>query len=95
MATKSTRILDPQGRILIPNHIREVLNLKAGNHVEVALEDDYTIRIRVTEARCTICGESVEDKRSVAITAGQGQKHICCHCALKIVKVMEREKVCK
>lgn len=95
MATKSTRIIDPQGRILIPNHIREALNMKTGNHVEVALESDNTIRIRITEARCTICGESVEDKRSVTITAGHSKKHICCHCAVQIVQLMEREEVCK
>lgn len=93
MATKFTRYVDPQGRILIPSHIRDALNLNTGNNVELSLEDDGTLRIRAQEPRCSICGESVEDKRSAAITAGQSRKYICCNCALALVRVLENEKV--
>ena len=87
MATKSTRYLDNQGRIVLPNHIRKALNLNSGNVVEVALEDDGTIRIRATDSRCCICGGSVEGKHHVKLTK---DKLVCFNCSQEIAKAMMR-----
>lgn len=85
MATKSTRYLDDQGRIILPSHIRKALNLSSGNVVEVALDDDGTIRIRPTKERCCICGGSVESKHHTHLSK---DKLICFDCAQNVAKAM-------
>lgn len=84
MATKSTRILDPQGRINLPSHIREALNLAPGNRVEMRLEDDGTIRLSVKKDRCALCGESVEGKHHTKL----GSKFVCYKCAQNLAREM-------
>lgn len=86
MATKTTRYVDDQGRIVLPAHIRTALNLASGNVVEVALEDDGTIRIRPTYERCCICGEGVEGQHRAEITVGTGKKFICYNCSQAIIR---------
>ena len=88
MATKSTRYIDDQGRIVLPHHIRKALNLASGNVVEVALEDDNTIRIRPSTERCCICGGSVENKHHTQISPAPNKKLICFDCAQKVAKAM-------
>lgn len=88
MATKSTRYLDPQGRIVIPNHIRKALNLNTGNVVEVTLDDNGTIRIRPIEERCALCGESVEQKHFTEIKIGANRKLVCYDCAQLLARKM-------
>ena len=85
MATKSVRIIDPQGRIIIPNHIRSALNVAPGNLLEVVLDDDNTIRVRPVEERCAICGKSVED---AVRKAKLGKKSICYDCCQSIAREM-------
>lgn len=88
MSTKSTRLVDNQGRVIIPNHIRKALNLTPGNLVEVELDDDNNIRIRATQERCAVCGKSVEGKHRAEITASKksDKKFICYECSQKILK---------
>ena len=86
MTTKSTRLVDNQGRVIIPNHIRKALNVAPGNTVEVELDDDNNIRIRVIEERCCICGESVEGKHRAEIKVGPSAKFICYNCSQQIIK---------
>ena len=59
---KTIRYLDPQGRVILPSHIRKSLNLTTGSVLEVNLEDDGTIRITPTEERCVVCGSAVKEK---------------------------------
>ena len=91
MAIKSTRYIDPQGRIVLPNHIRKALNLGTGNVVQVELEDDGTIRIRAEKSRCSVCGHSVEDKVHAKIKVTNGMKHICYKCAHDIAQAMIKQ----
>lgn len=42
-ASTDDRQLDSKGRITIPKSIRERLNLTAGDHVDIAVEDDAVI----------------------------------------------------
>lgn len=83
LATKAIRYMDDQGRINIPNHIRRALNLKGGNVVEVALEDDGTIRLNASEERCSLCGQN--DKHFTKLDKNQ---LICYECAQKVAKAM-------
>ena len=80
MAYKPTRIIDLHGRVVIPNHIREALKLHTGSYVDIALEDDGSIRIRAHETRCIICGESVEHKEHAELDKGSGKKYVCGEC---------------
>lgn len=87
MDTKSTRYLDAQGRIILPNHIRKALNLVPGSAVEVEMEDSITIRIRPEEARCELCGGKItKDNTAVTISVWSGKKHICRECDTKIYR---------
>lgn len=88
MATKSTRYIDPQGRIIIPKHIRKALNLNTGNVVEVSLDDDGTIRVRASYERCTICGEGVEGRPVAEVTVGSGRKLVCYNCSQAVARSM-------
>ena len=86
MANKSTRLVDPQGRVIIPGHIRKALNIAPGNTVEVELDDDNNIHVRLVQERCAVCGKSVEGKHRAEIKAGTTTKHICYECSQKILK---------
>lgn len=89
MATKATRYVDNQGRVVLPSHIREALNLAPGNVVTVELDDDGTIRMRASQERCCVCGEGMEDKPCAEIEAN-GKKRVCYKCAQAIARDMIR-----
>lgn len=91
MTTKSTRYLDAQGRIILPNHIRKALNLAPGSAVEVDMEDAYTIRIRPADLRCDLCGLRLSEKEGRTITVWSGQKHVCRICEAKILIEKNKE----
>ena len=86
MKAKTIRYLDAQGRVILPSHIRNSLNLKGGSAVEVAVEDDGTIRLSPTEERCAICGEPTETS---GIKVGPHTKCVChnCSCMIKEASV--------
>ncbi len=86
MTTKATRLVDDQGRVLIPPHIRKSLNLAPGNTVEIDMDPGGTIKIRPVGERCCICGESVDGKHRAEIKAGPVKKHICYNCSQQILK---------
>ena len=77
MKAKTIRYLDAQGRVILPSHIRNALNLKGGSPVEVTVEESGTIRIRPALERCAICGEGVENG---GIKVGPYTKYVCCNC---------------
>lgn len=86
MSNKPTRIIDGSWRILIPHHIREALNLAPGNCVDIQLEADGSIRIRVEEARCAICGKSVASEEHAELTKGTGRKYVCGECTAALCR---------
>lgn len=89
MATKATRYVDNQGRIILPAFIRKHLNLGSGHVVDMTLEDDGSIRIKAAKERCSVCGNSVEDKPHSEISAN-GKKFVCYECAQAIARDMIR-----
>lgn len=86
--TKSLRYLDAQGRIVLPSHIRNGLNLNPGNVVSVELEDG-SIKIRPTVERCEVCGKSVEQEKCAAIKVDSGTRFVCRKCAYRIVRAFK------
>lgn len=79
------RRIDDQGRIIIPNHIRKDLNLVPGSLVEVSMDEDKTILVKLTSDNCCICGKSLEGKNAIQITK---QKTMCVDCAKAVAKVI-------
>lgn len=87
MATKNNRLIDHQGRVVLPTHIRNALNLQPGNVVQVELDDEGTIRIRPVQERCCLCGETVGENY-IPLTTGPDRKLICKECGQKVAKEM-------
>ena len=77
MKAKATVRVDPQGRLMIPAHIRKELNLKPGDELGIDVDPFGTIRIESTKERCCLCGESAE----IGVTIGHRQRRICRSCA--------------
>lgn len=84
MKTKTTRLVDPQGRVSIPGYLRELAGINPGDTVTVEV-DDSGIRIYASENRCCICGESHEKMLSVII--GPNKHRFCIRCAHAIAKI--------
>lgn len=89
MSTKSNRYVDNQGRVVLPSHIREALNLGPGCEVSIDLVGDAAIRIRAKEDRCCVCGTSPDGAPCAEIEAN-GKKRICYKCAQAIARDMIR-----
>jgi AbrB family looped-hinge helix DNA binding protein len=86
MATTKTTRMDAQGRVLLPPHIRKELNLRAGQQVDVSMENG-TIKIKPAEELCAFCGDSVKEKHHISL----GNNHICRSCGLVISKILNKE----
>lgn len=88
MATKSTRFVDKQGRIILPAHIRNALNIGEGHTVTIRLDDDGTIRINAVPERCFACGDAVDQKHFTEFETSNGKRLVCYECAQAIAKAM-------
>lgn len=84
--TKTTR-MDGQGRIVLPVHIREELNLNPGQEVTVYLEEG-TIKIQPAEKRCVFCGNSVNEDQHIPL----GDKYVCRNCCLDLSRILIRKE---
>ena len=78
MKAKATVRVDPQGRLMIPAHIRKELNLLPGDELGIDVDPFGTIHLESTKKSCFICGKSPE--KGIII---QG-KAICRECAFEI-----------
>lgn len=85
-----TRFVDKQGRIIIPAHIRNDLNIGTGHTVTIEQEGKDSIRIRVVPDRCCICGDAVDNKRFTNVPVGSETKPVCFDCAQAVAKSMMR-----
>lgn len=84
MSLKPTRHVDPQGRILIPSHIRKELNLSPGSAVTIELGRDRTIKVSAAKDCCFICGKTVGGSDATKVKAVAGEKVICPACAERV-----------
>lgn len=81
MSKKLERLMDGQGRVLLPSHIRKYLDLREGSVLEIDLTDDGIITITPGETRCSICGKSLDGKPRIEL---KNKKLICADCAIEI-----------
>ena len=68
----SERTIDRLGRMVLPADIRKVWGLRAGDLLDLRLEDDRLVMTKRTP-ECAICG-TTEQLRSVR------DRHICTPC---------------
>lgn len=86
---KQTYRIDPQGRIMIPVHIRKQLNLKPGSTVNID-RDGRNIRIKLAQENCVICGKPVKASHAKTIQTADGEKVICDSCSKSITEKGEQ-----
>lgn len=67
------RIIDAQGRVLIPAHIRKALNMTDGKFVEVT-QNGNGVMITPSEHRCDICGRIIGNHKQYK------SKKVCIPC---------------
>ena len=86
MKTKTTRLVDPAGRVSLPGYLRELVGIDPGATVTVEVTKDNAIRIYATGGRCCICEKPVKDAK---ITVGK-DTHLCTGCANAISYIMNK-----
>ena len=88
MKKKTTRQVDPQGRVSIPGYIRELAGINPGDTVTVEVGEDSTLRIYASSERCCICEKPIKGSK---ITVGT-DVHICIECARAIAYITDKIK---
>lgn len=91
MSYNPTRRIDPQGRIMIPSHIRKALNLSPGQLVTVELGPDRIIQVKPAIERCVICGKTIKEPSDTTAVLGKDELNVCTECAKKIADA-EKER---
>lgn len=90
MKTKTTRLVDPQGRVSIPGYLRELAGINAGDTVTVEVGEDNVLRIYASSDRCCICGESQAPAEMLQVAIGPHTHPICAPCARMIVTTLKK-----
>ena len=90
MKKKTTRLVDPQGRVSIPGYIRELVEINPGDTVNVEVGEDNSIRIYANSDRCCICGESQEAAKMLQVPIGPYTHPFCISCARTICNTLKK-----
>ena len=79
-ATSLTRKLDALGRIVLPKEIRESMNIKESDNLEIYVSESEII-LRKPDTACVICS-SENDLKAI------DEKNICQKCVEKIKAII-------
>ena len=90
MKTKTTRLVDPQGRVSIPGYLRELAGINAGDTVVLEVGDDNSLRIYASSDRCCICGESQDPAKMLPVSIGPYKHLFCVNCARTISNTLKK-----
>ena len=90
MKKKTSRLVDPQGRVSLPGYLRELAGINPGDTVTVEVGEDNAIRIYGSNDRCCICGESQEAAKMLQVAIGPCKHPICVNCARTIVTTLKK-----
>ena len=90
MKTKTTRTVDPQGRVSIPGYLRELAGINPGDTVTVEVGEDNALRISANSDRCCICGESHEVEKLLKVPIGPYEHLFCVDCARTICTTLKK-----
>ena len=81
--------IDEQGRVLIPSHIRDRLNLRPGDPVEVTeTKGGDAILVRRAVDRCIGCGTPLTSGKYAKINE---ENKLCIRCCETVVEAMTKE----
>ena len=94
MKTKTTRTVDPQGRVSIPGYLRELAGINPGDNVTVEV-DDSGIHIYASADRCCICGEIHDADKLVKVPIGPTVHLFCRNCCYAIITIDEMRRKTK
>lgn len=72
MDTVMVRKIDDLGRIVVPAETRRLFNIREGDELAIAVENDAIV-LRKLEASCVFCDETAE----VTAFRGRGVCHGC------------------
>ncbi len=86
MKKKTTRLVDPAGRVSIPGYLRELAGINPGDTVTVEVGEDNALRIYASSGRCCICDKPINGAK---ITVGTDM-HICIECARAIAYTLDK-----
>lgn len=90
MKTKTTRLVDPTGRVSLPGYLRELTGINPGDTVTVEACDDNSIRIYASGDRCCICGEGQDAANLLTATIGPSKHLFCVRCARVICNTLKK-----
>ena len=90
MKTKTTRLVDPAGRVSLPGYIRELVGINPGDTVTVEAQQDNSIRIYASGDRCCICGEGEGGSKLLNVTIGPNKHLFCVRCARSICNTLKK-----
>ena len=74
---KITYKIDSLGRVMIPAHMRKMLDMEKESFVTLEI-DGTGIKIRKAQEKCAICGKQVRTEKASRTAAGSA---ICSACA--------------
>ena len=80
--------VDEQGRVLIPSQIRERIDLRPGDPVEISDIGDDTILVRRAIERCITCDKPLEGDNYVKIDTAN---KLCPTCSRAALQILEKE----
>ena len=89
MKMKTTRTVDPQGRVSIPGYLREVAGIDFGVTVTVEADSDG-IHIYANSDRCCICGEIHNADKLLKVPIGPNEHLFCVSCARTICNTLKK-----
>ena len=90
MKTKTTRLVDPAGRVSIPGYLRELAGINPGDTVTVEVQDDNSIRIYASGDRCCICEQEQSATNLLTTSIGPTNHKFCVRCARIIANTLSK-----
>ena len=81
MSTGVSRKIDRLGRVVLPAELRKQLEIREGDLMEIAVDDDDRVVLQKVALRCVFCGST---PRGAELREFQ-QKLVCEPCVEKLI----------
>ena len=81
MSTGVSRKIDRLGRVVLPAELRKQLEIREGDLMEIAVDDDDRVVLQKVALRCVFCGSTPPDAELREFQ----QKLVCEPCVEKLI----------